>query len=117
MSDEEFRQEEIKKIKMEEEESKRTPAKVIQDKLLCRKKKKYSEPMETLILEKTIIKIGSLLALGFGQAGANIIEQNMSGGDSAMVTAMVDGERVDCIIGCARIADFGVFTEVLRGKV
>ena len=29
--------------------------------------------METAILEKTIIKLGSLLALGFGEAGANII--------------------------------------------
>ena len=29
--------------------------------------------METIILEKTIIKLGGLLALGFGEAGAEII--------------------------------------------
>lgn len=29
--------------------------------------------METQILEKTLIKIGALLALGFGEAGSKII--------------------------------------------
>merc|ERR1711963_1284928 len=37
------------------------------------------EPMETVVLEKTIMKIRSLLALGFGEAGAEIIGQNMRG--------------------------------------
>jgi hypothetical protein len=38
---------------------------------------KEAEKFETKILEKTIIKIGSLLALGFGEAGTNIIKKNM----------------------------------------
>merc|ERR1719487_305201 len=84
--------------------------------IMCQSRRD-TEPMETVILEKTIIKIGSLLALGFGEAGANIIEHNMSGVDSAMVTAMVEGTRVECIIGCARIRDFSTATEVLRGRV
>lgn len=33
--------------------------------------------METVMLEKTIIKLGGLLALGFGEAGAEVIGQNM----------------------------------------
>ncbi len=41
------------------------------------------EPMETVILEKTIIKLGGLLVLGFGEAGAEIIGQNLSKSDSA----------------------------------
>jgi len=60
---------------------------------------------------------GSLLALGFGEAGANIIEHNMHGVDSACVDAMVEGTRVDCIIGAARIRDFSTATEVLQSKV
>ena len=32
---------------------------------------------ETAILESTIIKIGALLALGFGEAGSIIIAKNM----------------------------------------
>jgi len=76
-----------------------------------------SEPMETVILEKTIIKLGSLLALGFGEAGANIIGHNMRGGDSAGVDAMIPGLRVECIIGVVRIRDFSTATEVLQSKI
>jgi hypothetical protein len=36
-------------------------------------KKEEEEKMETSILEKLIIKIGALLALGFGEAGSEII--------------------------------------------
>ncbi len=35
---------------------------------------------ETAILESTIIKLGALLALGFGEAGSIIIAKNMSKG-------------------------------------
>ncbi|CAJ1449803.1 unnamed protein product [Effrenium voratum] len=73
--------------------------------------------METAILEKTIIKLGSLLALGFGEAGASIVADNMQGLDSAGVNAMVPGSRVDCIVGSACIRDFSTATEVLQGKV
>jgi hypothetical protein len=43
------------------------------------------EAMETVVLEKTIIKLGSLLALGFGEAGASIIGHNLACSDSAGV--------------------------------
>ncbi len=33
--------------------------------------------METGILERLIIKIGALLAVGFGEAGAEIIAENI----------------------------------------
>lgn len=41
-------------------------------------KKADESTYETTILEKTIIKIGALLALGFGEAGSEIIAQNMA---------------------------------------
>lgn len=75
------------------------------------------EPMETAILEKTIIKIGGLLALGFGEAGANIIGQNMKGSDSATVDAMVPGRKVDAIFGFCNIRNFTDATEILQDKV
>lgn len=41
--------------------------------------------METYILEQTIIKIGQMLALGFGEAGSEIIGENIrKGGDMMM---------------------------------
>lgn len=73
--------------------------------------------METVVLEKTIIKLGSLLALGFGEAGANIIGHNMEESDSAGVNVMIPGTRVDCIVGKAGIRDFSTATEVLQAKV
>merc|ERR1711874_727443 len=76
-----------------------------------------AEPMETAILERTIIKLGTLLALGFGEAGAHIINHNMAGKNTAGVNAMVPGSRVDCVIGHARIQNFSVATEVLKSKV
>ncbi|CAE8618888.1 unnamed protein product [Polarella glacialis] len=72
--------------------------------------------METAVLEKTIIKLGSLLALGFGEAGAKIVAHNMHG-DTAGINAMIPGSRVQLIIGSARIRDFSTATEVLQGKV
>eukprot|EP00913_Durusdinium_trenchii_P025339 g23789.t1 len=81
------------------------------------KKAAKEGPMETVILEKTIIKLGSLLALGFGEAGANIISHNMKGSDSAGVNAILPGLRVDCVIGLCRVQDFSTATEVLQGRI
>lgn len=78
---------------------------------------KFKEPMETVILEKTIIKLGGLLAIGFGEAGAEVIGQNMQGGHSAGVDAIVPGQKVDCIIGFCNIRHFTEATEVLKEKV
>jgi len=36
-----------------------------------------TELMETAVLENTLTKIGALLALGFGEAGSEIIASNM----------------------------------------
>lgn len=79
--------------------------------------KQIPEPMETVVLEKTIIKIGSLLALGFGEAGAEIIGQNMRGGDSAALNAMIPGRRVEAIFGFCDIRNFTDATEVLQDQV
>ena len=42
------------------------------------KKKSKEAPLETVMLEQTLIKIGGLLALGFGEAGSSIIAKNMN---------------------------------------
>eukprot|EP00930_Biecheleria_cincta_P053920 TRINITY_DN3973_c0_g4_i1.p1 TRINITY_DN3973_c0_g4~~TRINITY_DN3973_c0_g4_i1.p1 ORF type:complete len:955 (-),score=143.37 TRINITY_DN3973_c0_g4_i1:54-2918(-) len=120
MADEEFKQEEIRRAKMRR---KTTGCMAIAQNLLfdflsCKCcSQKSQEPMETVILEKTIIKLGSLLALGFGEAGANIISSNMRGSDSSGVNAMVPGVLVDCIIGVCKVQDFSTATEVLQAKI
>eukprot|EP00446_Apocalathium_sp_SHHI-4_P036658 CAMPEP_0177304586 /NCGR_PEP_ID=MMETSP0368-20130122/6729_1 /TAXON_ID=447022 ORGANISM="Scrippsiella hangoei-like, Strain SHHI-4" /NCGR_SAMPLE_ID=MMETSP0368 /ASSEMBLY_ACC=CAM_ASM_000363 /LENGTH=990 /DNA_ID=CAMNT_0018763177 /DNA_START=111 /DNA_END=3083 /DNA_ORIENTATION=+ len=117
MADEEFKLEEIAKAR--QKRAKKEYVRFILGELMqCRFcGSTDDEPMETVILEKTIIKLGSLLALGFGEAGANIIGHNMRGGDSAGVNAMIPGTRVECIIGVVRIRDFSTATEVLQSKV
>merc|ERR1712032_1028471 len=92
--------------------------KLVKDVLMCDAcSHSRGEIMETVVLEKTIIKLGSLLALGFGEAGANIIGANLLGSDSAGVNAMVPGTRVNAIIGVVRVRDFSVATEVLQSKI
>eukprot|EP00440_Ansanella_granifera_P034699 gb/GFBE01037643.1/.p1 GENE.gb/GFBE01037643.1/~~gb/GFBE01037643.1/.p1 ORF type:complete len:958 (+),score=196.24 gb/GFBE01037643.1/:1-2874(+) len=121
MADEEFRAEEIKRSKQKRQTAGyANGAKALfMDILSCRcfSKANPEGPMETVILEKTIIKLGSLLALGFGEAGANIISHNMKGSDTAGVNAMVPGTHVDCIIGVCKVLDFSTATEVLQARI
>jgi len=115
LGDMEYRREEIEHAKRREQLASMSTC----WRLIYRYKymKKMKEPMETVMLEKTIIKLGGLLALGFGEAGAEIIGQNMKGGASAGVNAMVPGRKVDAIIGFCNIRHFADATEVLKEKV
>ncbi len=83
----------------------------------CTYNKKKEIPMETTILEKTISKISSLLALGFGEAGAEIISTNMSKGEDGDINPMIAGKKVMAIYGFCDIRNFTDATEVLQEKV
>eukprot|EP00392_Amoebophrya_sp_AT5.2_P002353 g2358.t1 len=78
--------------------------------------KKIQEPMETVILESTLIKLGGLLAVGFGVAGAEIIGQNLSG-DSSGVNAMVPGVKIEAIFGFCNIYHFSDATDILQDRI
>ena len=80
------------------------------------RQRKAQQPMETVIREKTILKIGSPLALGFGEAGAEIIGQNMKRGDAGVYT-MIPGRKVDAIFGFCDIRNFADATEILQDQV
>lgn len=72
---------------------------------------KEENKYETAILEKAIVKIGHLLALGFGQAGAGIIGQNMK--NNGELDPMMPGVKTYCIFGFCILDDFVATTEVL----
>lgn len=112
LGDLEFRREEIEASKRKEQLAELNRFQKIWAKLT---EAKVHEPMETMILEKTIIKLGGLLALGFGEAGAEIIGHNM--GSSAGVDAMVPGNRVEAIFGFCSIHNFLVVNHVLKEKI
>lgn len=82
-----------------------------------RSMRKKKEPMETVMLERTIIKLGALLALGFGEAGAEIVGQNMASNAFAFVNPALPGAKVEAIIGLCKIRNFLEATEVLKEKV
>jgi len=79
--------------------------------------KKQKEPMETIILEKTIIKLGSLLALGFGEAGSEVIAQNIECGSSIDTNTLAPGQKVNVIIGFCNIRRFMDCVLVLKGQI
>ena len=77
--------------------------------------KKLYSPNETEMLEQTIIKIGALLALGFGEAGSTIIADNMAGSDE--INPMMSGNKIVAIFGFCDIRQFTDTTEVLQEDV
>lgn len=71
--------------------------------------------LETISIENAIIKIGTLLALGFGDAGSQIIAKNIAqGGD---VDPMLPGHKEFAIFGFCDIRNFTDSTEVLQEDV
>ena len=73
--------------------------------------------LETEILENTISKIGALLALSLGDAGAEIISQNIKENLSGNVNPMIPGKKVCAIYGFCDVRNFTGLTEILQEKV
>jgi class 3 adenylate cyclase len=67
------------------------------------------------VIEKALIKIGHLLALGFGEAGSQIIGTNI--GDSGDINPLLAGEKVQAIFGFCDIRNFTDSTEILQTQV
>ena len=100
----------------QEDENDSLTIRLAADKKNKHKKKKDEGIMETEILENTIVKIGALLAIGFGEAGSEIIASNIkrSGGD---IDPMIPGKKTHCIFGFCDIRNFTDTTEVLQESV
>lgn len=71
--------------------------------------------LETKILENVIIKLGSLLAIGFGVAGSDTIRDVL---DSSNVSldARLPGSKIEAIFGFCKINSFSEVTTVLKEK-
>ncbi len=80
-----------------------------------KKKRGKKQEFETVVLEQTIVKIGALLALGFGEAGSKVIADNMGhGGD---VDPMIPGTKIMAVFGFCDIRQFTECTEALQEDV
>eukprot|EP01047_Picozoa_sp_COSAG01_P052644 COSAG01_NODE_5554_length_4186_cov_32.462931_5_plen_180_part_00 len=67
-------------------------------------------------LQTAIFKMGGLLQMVFGNAGADVIARNMTSGD-AKLNPMQAGKRVECIFGFCDIREFTATTEELKEDV
>mmetsp|Transcript_3670 Transcript_3670/g.4918 ORF Transcript_3670/g.4918 Transcript_3670/m.4918 type:complete len:841 (+) Transcript_3670:546-3068(+) len=73
------------------------------------------QQFETKILENAFSKICSLMAVGFGEAGAEIIAENLRNGGE--LNPMVPGKKMCAIFGFCDIRQFTDATEVLQEGV
>ena len=78
--------------------------------------KVLSSTDETVWLQRSINKMGVLLRVAFGRAGAEIISKNMDL-DVGGVDPMIPGKRVKAIFGFCDIRRFTDVTEVLQEDV
>jgi hypothetical protein len=68
-----------------------------EEKGCCGRKLKNPIRYETEVLEDTIVKIGALLAIGFGEAGSSIIATNFE--KEGDVNPLTEGRKIIAIFG------------------
>lgn len=66
-------------------------------------------------MERLIVKTGALLAIGFGEAGTEVIGANMN--HAGAVNPMIPGKKIFAIFGFCDIRMFNDITEILEEKV
>jgi class 3 adenylate cyclase len=72
--------------------------------------------LETDMLERTILRISGLLAIGFGQAGADIVAHNMKSIDPS-INVMLPGKRVEAVFVSIKIHHFTMISAVLKDRI
>ncbi|GLE05797.1 hypothetical protein PINS_up014978 [Pythium insidiosum] len=78
------------------------------------RKNAKEQGFETALLELTLTKVGTLMQVGFGAAGADIIGKNMGSGD---LDPMLPGKKITAIYGFCDIRQFTDTTECLQEDV
>jgi len=76
----------------------------------------FIEGMETTTLLATITKIGRLMKVGFGEAGASVIAKNMSG-EGGKLRLLGGGNMIHSIFGFCDVRQFTDTTECLQEEV
>jgi class 3 adenylate cyclase len=80
----------------------------------------FLEGMETTLLLQTINKIGGLMRVGFGEAGASVIAKNLSDSGSSgggKLNLMGSGTLIRSIFGFCDVRNFTDTTECLQEEV
>ena len=77
----------------------------------------FLEGMETTLLLQTINKIGSLMRVGFGEAGASVIAKNLGESEDNRLNLMGSGTLIHSIFGFCDVRNFTDTTECLQEEV
>lgn len=77
----------------------------------------FLEGMETTILLSTITKIGGLMRVGFGEAGASVIAKNLGESSGGRLNLMGEGTMINSIFGFCDVRQFTDTTECLQEEV
>jgi class 3 adenylate cyclase len=77
----------------------------------------FAEGMETTILLTTITKIGGLMKVGFGEAGAAIIARNLQESSGGKLNLLGAGRSIYSIFGFCDVRQFTDTTECLQEEV
>lgn len=77
----------------------------------------FLEGMETTLLLQTITKIGGLMRVGFGEAGADVIAKNLGESDDHKLNLMGSGNLIHSIFGFCDVRNFTDTTECLQEEV
>eukprot|EP00929_Paragymnodinium_shiwhaense_P002653 TRINITY_DN10295_c0_g1_i2.p1 TRINITY_DN10295_c0_g1~~TRINITY_DN10295_c0_g1_i2.p1 ORF type:complete len:957 (+),score=152.10 TRINITY_DN10295_c0_g1_i2:117-2987(+) len=112
LGDREYRVEELATIKQEAVGTRKvTKLENAYEKLF---KKKPSQPMETVILEKTITKLGVLLAVSFGEQGALVVGDYLTGDQTVELDILTPGHPCRAVICSCGIRNFKVIFQCLE---
>ncbi|CRG95566.1 adenylyl cyclase alpha, putative [Plasmodium gallinaceum] len=79
------------------------------------KRKSIKENYEILKMEENLMKLGTLMLLGFGEAGAKIISKNIN--EQENINLLVNGEIVYSVFAFCDIRNFTEITEILKEKI
>jgi len=77
----------------------------------------FLEGMETTLLLQTITKIGGLMRVGFGEAGASVIAKNLGESEDHKLNLMGSGNLIHSIFGFCDVRNFTDTTECLQEEV
>lgn len=77
----------------------------------------FLEGMETTLLLQTINKIGGLMRVGFGEAGASVIAKNLGESEDHKLNLMGSGNLIHSIFGFCDVRNFTDTTECLQEEV
>ncbi|CRH04090.1 adenylyl cyclase alpha, putative [Plasmodium relictum] len=79
------------------------------------KRRSIKENYEILKMEENLMKLGTLMLLGFGEAGAKIISKNIN--EQENVNLLINGEIVYSVFAFCDIRNFTEITEILKEKI